>query len=44
MCFPTKGFPGHAIIYNGSGCVGGTGHCYFDADSGVQSVNLLKLK
>lgn len=37
------GATGHATLYNGSGCVGGVEHCYFDAEGGVAKIVLFKL-
>jgi len=37
------GATGHATLYDGSGCVGGQGHCYFYATGGVQKIVLFKL-
>jgi RHS repeat-associated protein len=43
--YPRKfGALGHATLYNGSSCIGGEEHCYFNAEGGVQTINIWKLK
>jgi hypothetical protein len=37
------GATGHATLYDGSGCVGGVEHCYFEAEGGVAKIILFKL-
>ncbi len=43
--YPNRfGALGHATLYNGSICVGGLDHCYFNATGGVYKISLWKLE